>query len=78
MPWWRMAQGMPCAQTLYSWRRVHADFGFAVEAAESERDDRLLDQALLITEALTPETLHADDLRLAAIHRRVGHLSRRR
>jgi hypothetical protein len=69
------APGMPCYATLYAWKRAKPDFALAIAAAQEERHDRLLDQAMTLAERLTPQTLEADAHRLGAIRRRVGQLS---
>jgi flagellar biosynthesis/type III secretory pathway protein FliH len=54
--------------------RTHPEFQTAVEAAQEERDDRLLDRALTIAEQVTPQSVAADGRRLAAIRERAGQL----
>ena len=71
----RVVPGAPHRGTLYLWMQRKPDFSAAIEDANTQRDDLLLDQALMIAEAVTPASVAADAPRLAAIRRRVGQLS---
>jgi transposase-like protein len=67
--------GMPGAATVYRWRDRWPDFARDLYWAQVERDERLRDQALMIAETCTPETIGAARARLADIYGRLGRMT---
>jgi hypothetical protein len=67
--------GMPHYVTLYAWRHGHPEFARAIALAEQIRNDTLMDRAVAVAEACTPQTLVADRAAIAAARQRVGQLT---
>jgi terminase small subunit-like protein len=70
-----MTPGMPHHVTMYGWLRTKREFREAVEQANRDRAHLLMDQALVIAEACTPQTVKVDRLRVGAIHKYLAQCS---
>jgi len=65
----------PSLRTIYRWRREWPDFARDLYWAQTERDERLMDQAMMIAEACTAETVENDRARIGELHRRLGRVA---
>ncbi|MBW8812108.1 MAG: hypothetical protein JF588_01670 [Caulobacterales bacterium] len=65
-------RGMPSAQTLYRWVRLHPDFAAAVDQACSDREALYLERIMELADGATAETLPRVMGRIRRLRRELG------
>jgi hypothetical protein len=70
--------GMPHQMTLYSYRRSDPAFARALRQASRERDDMLMDRALMLAERASEATVDEARAQIGSIHKQIARMAARR